>query len=78
MVRLILIATGFVLTAWAVGLLLLAGYEASLIFTGDYDPATRGTAGILIGVVLFIAAALGLAGSALMRRGRDTRRPAQR
>jgi hypothetical protein len=41
MVRPILVATGFVLTAWAVGLLLLVGYEASLIFPGGNDRARR-------------------------------------
>ena len=41
MVRPILVATGFVLTASAVGLLLLVGYQASLIFPGGYDRAHR-------------------------------------
>jgi hypothetical protein len=78
MVRLIFTAVGFVLVSWAVGLVIWAGYEVSLIFTGYYSRGDQGAIAVLIGLILMTAAAIGLGGRALMHRGRRTTRPASR
>jgi hypothetical protein len=78
MVRLIFTAVGFVLVSWAVGLVIWAGYEVSLILTGYYSQGDQGAIAVLIGLILMTAATIGLGGRALMYRGRSTTRPASR
>ena len=73
MVRFIFTATGFVLIAWATGLFIWAGYEISLIFTDYYGAAERATIGILLSVIVMMAATMGIGGRALMHRGRPRR-----
>lgn len=78
MVRLIFTAVGFVLVSWAVGLVIWAGYEVSLILTGYYSRGDQGAIAVLIGLILMTAATIGLGGRALMRRGRSATRPVSR
>ena len=70
MARFALTTTGFVLIGCAVGLLVWAGYEVSLILTDYYDPAGQEAMQRLIGFVLLIAATMALVGRMLMHRAK--------
>ncbi len=78
MVRLIVTAIGFVLLAMAAGLVIMAGYEVSLIFTGNYNRGEQAVIWIFIGVMLMTAGTVGLGGRVLMHRGRGTAHPLSR
>ncbi len=70
MARFALTATGFVLIGCAVGLMVWAGYEISLILTGYYDPTERETVQRLVGFILLIAATMALIGRVFMHRAK--------
>jgi hypothetical protein len=71
--KFILSTLGFILIAFALGLLIWAGYEMGLIILGNYDPSERATIDPLVGTLLVAAALSAISGRGMRRLAKRRR-----